>query len=145
MWKRYVLFVMFFPFFVSLVGCGTVGAVASPYKTAADQGSLTLANPISPGTSFVDGAIAVGKGLGYGVSGLDRKYNIVSFMNQGSIAVGVLIGKGGYSGVSVRLLEDGRTIDISVNTNGNFGQGEQAAAAKIIADFKEGLAKQFSN
>jgi hypothetical protein len=136
---------MFFPFFISLVGCGGVIQIASPTKSAADQGSLTLANPISPATRFVDGAIVVGKGLGYEVASIDRKNNMVLFTNPSSLGTFVLIGKIVNNTVDVRLLEDGRTIDISVQILGNFGEAEQAAVGKIIDDFKEGLAKQFSN
>jgi hypothetical protein len=130
--------------FLGLTACPEFGILASPNKSAADQDSLKLARLVSPATGFVDGTITVGKGLGYQVSSVDRKTNMVSFTNQSSMGLGIMIGKFVMTSVYIQLRDDDRTIDITANMNGNFDEANQDAVVKTIADFKAGLAKQFA-
>ena len=141
--RMYLLFAAFF-LMSCLANCGGIGTAVSPVQSAADQGSLTMAKPISPAASFVDGAMAVGTTLGYQVIQVNRKDNVISFTKQTSLGIGVLIGKVGMSSAQLSLRGDCCTIDISVRMSGNFNEVDQATVTKAIADFKEGLARQFA-
>ncbi len=141
--RMYLLFATVF-LMSCLASCGGIGSVASPMQSAADQGSLTLTKPISPATHFVDDAMAVGTTLGYQVSAVNRKDNIISFTKQSSLGVGVLIGRMVVTYAQLSLRNDCCTIDINVRMNGNFNEVNQAAVMTAIAAFKEGLARQFA-
>lgn len=129
---------------LGVTGCGEVGTFASPNQSAADQHTITLSHALSPATSFVDGAISVGKELGYQVGDVNRRTNEVLFTRQTNLGLSVLIGKTDITTVRVRLRADRHAIDIAVNMTGNFNEANQAAVAKIISDFGTSLKKQFA-
>jgi len=126
---------------VGLTSCGGLGMMVSPQQNAADQDSLTLSRPPA---NFVDGAVAVGAALGYQAKAVDRNSNEVLLQKRSDLGIGVLIGKVALAEVHITLEHDNRTVDISVQMTGNFETTDQAAAAKIIADFKEALVKKFA-
>lgn len=136
----YVWFVVLL-FCLGLVACGGIGMMM-PSQSAADQSFLRLTKPLSS-SSFVDGAMIVGRSLDFQVSNVDRRNNIIHFSYGSGIASVALIGKSVSTFVQLALQNDGQTIDITVNHHGNFGEGTQAGVEKTISDWKEGLTKQF--
>ncbi len=129
---------------LGLTGCAEVGFIASPYRNAADQRTFTLSYPIPLTTSFVDGAIAVGKKSDYQVVGVNRETNEVSLTRQTNFGLSILVGKTDATTVRIRLDADRRTIDIAVNMTGNFNEANQTAVEKIISDFETSLQRQFA-
>ncbi len=129
---------------LGMTACAPVGIIASPNQSAADQRTIALPYALPPTTSFVDGALAVGKELGYQVGGVSRTKNEVLFTRQSNFGLGVLIGKADATTVRIRLDASRRAIDIAVNMTGNFNTANQTAADKIIADFAASLKKQFA-
>ena len=92
----------------------------------------------------MDGAISVGKELGYQVEDVSRRKNEVLFMRQSNFGLGVLIGKADATTVRIRLDASRRAVDIAVNMTGNFNEANQTAVEKIISDFTTSLQKQFA-
>ena len=129
---------------LGVAGCAPVGIIASPNQSAADQRTIALSRALPPATSFVDGALSVGKELGYQVGGVSRRKNEVLFMRQSNFGLGVLIGKADATTVRIRLDASRRAVDIAVNMTGNFNEANQAAVEKIISDFTTSLKKQFA-
>jgi hypothetical protein len=119
--------------------CGPVIAVGSKYESAVDENTFPLARPPS---SFVDGSIVVGTSLGFQVRQLSREEPAVLFGR--STDESWLKGKRVEESVRVKLLDNGRAILIHAQIAGNFDTATQAAADNLIAQFHEGLTRQFS-
>jgi len=132
---NYVLFLALFCLMLS--SCAGTGSVASRTKNTTDQSVLKLAKSVVPASSFVNGAVIVGKELKYQMGKVDRISNEVSFRKQDKTAT-----------ISVRLIllqSDDQTIEIFVTVNGISGEESQTITAKVIDNFKTGLEKQFAN
>ncbi|MCP1118682.1 hypothetical protein [Robbsia andropogonis] len=82
---------------------------------------------------------AVGKELGYDVSGFDKDAGSITLSSNAGLFVGAMIGKIQRATIMVRSLNGGRKLDLTVSVYGNFDQGGQEAATKRLNAFKEKL------
>ncbi|MCX6787306.1 MAG: hypothetical protein NTY93_02140 [Candidatus Kaiserbacteria bacterium] len=122
---------------------GNIIFVANSPKNAADQSILKLNKPILPISTFPDGAIAAGKTLGFEVSSVNRNTNEIGLSKKTSLILRSATGKQVSTSVQLALQSDEQTINITVTTEGNFGNATQENVAKIIDDFKKELSRQF--
>jgi len=118
------------------------GHLISGQEKAADQATLQLDKALLP-SAFVDGAMLVGKNLGFEANDVDRRNGRVMFSGGTNRFESAFLGKSAHQTIRVSLQNGGKEIDINIDAMGNFGQGNQEAVTKMLSDFKEGLAKQF--
>lgn len=119
-----------------LVGCGTIGMMASETQTFNGKDSITLQTPKS---DIIDVIADVGKSLGYNVSGLNRETGTISLSSSVSLFTGVMIGKINQSTLTIASEEGGKKLGIHVHLMGNFGTGGQEAATRLVEDFRAKL------
>lgn len=110
---------------LSFLACAKIDRLAT-VNTVTNESSLKLSKPIPRFFVFVSGATDVGKTLKYKVGKPDHLLKSVSFNKQVEFAALVQIS-----------LKDERTIVITATTN------DDVTNAKVIADFRVELAKQF--
>ena len=119
-----------------LIGCAEIGFLGSKEQTFTGKDQLFL--PV-PRPDILDIIADVGKSMGYSVSALDKKANIISLSYQSSMFTAVMIGKLTQSTLTVSSKDNGKRLDIDIFLTGNFGTGGQEEATKIVNNFKEKL------
>ena len=128
-------FLVLISFFMALAmsGCAEIGFIGSEHKNFSghEQIQLREANP-----NILQIVADVGKDLGYSVSSLDNSSGMISLSSQSSMVGTVLIGKISIASLTIRSLNKGKTLNVSVNVSGNFGTGDQDAGTKLIDSFK---------
>jgi len=118
---------------LTLVGCGSIGMMASKTETFKGKDSITLK---APRPDILNIVAEVGKSLGYSVSGLDREAGTISLSYDAGLFTGVMIGKINKTTLMIRSEKGGNELSILFWLMGNFGSGGQEAADKLIEDFK---------
>ena len=122
-----------------LSGCGSIGTIVSKNESFEVVDSVLLR---SRPRDFVGSVEAVAQSLKYDVSGLDRANNKVTLSDNSSMATTVLIGKVKLFRMEVTLGGDGRTVNITVYSSGNFNTADRQKIEKRVADFKAALVAQ---
>ena len=131
-WRNSVSVVIGTYIALTLVGCGSIGMMASKTETFTGKDSITLKTPRPDILSIV---AEVGKSLGYSVSSLDKEAGTISLSYDAGLFTGVMIGK--INKITLTIFErGGNKLGISVFLMGNFGSGSQEAAGKLVEDFK---------
>mgnify|MGYP001610262669 CR=1 FL=1 len=121
---------------LTLVGCGTVGMMASDAQTFTGKDSITLQTPRS---DILDVVAEVGKSLGLTVTGLDKEAGTIHLSSGASFFTTMMIGKMNSSTLIISSQEGGRKLAVQVHVTGNFGTGGQEGAASLVGDFKAKL------
>ena len=116
----------------------------SGQQRAADQCTLQLSKPLSPAV-FVEGAMAVGKDLGFEVNNVNRRSGEVRFLGGTGRFESAILGKSAHQMAFVSLQKGGMEVDISIEITGNFGKGTQEEVTKELGDFRKGLLEKFAN
>lgn len=119
-----------------LVGCGSVGMMASKAQTFNGRDFITLQDQRS---DILDVVAEVGKSLNYEISGLDREAGTISLSSRVSLFTGVMIGKYNETMLTISSEEDGKKLSINIYLQGNFGTGGQEAAMSLLGNFKSKL------
>lgn len=121
--------------FIMLSGCGIIGLMSPTERfQGTDQLFISQSNE-----GIYDLIAEVGKEMGMGVSELNRALRRISLSSKASSAGALLVGSVNSSTLTVKVGEDGKTLEISTMVIGNFGTGNQDAANKLTEEFKRRL------
>lgn len=120
---------------IMLSGCGIIGLMSPTERfQGTDQLSISQSNE-----RIYDLIAEVGKEMEMGVSELNPTLRRISLSSKASGAGTLLVGSVNSSTLTVKVGEDGKTLEISTMVLGNFGTGNQEAATKLTEEFKTKL------
>ena len=135
-WLGFVSMVAGIYIVLMLVGCGGELRLGGKHQSFTGKESILLEDSRA---DILDIIAEVGKSLGYSVSALDKRANIISLSYSSSRLALHLMGKMSSAKLTISLKNNGKRLDLDVTVFGNFGTGGQEAAMKLVNDFKAKL------
>lgn len=107
---------------VGLAGCTTIGMFSKSERFNGRE-SFEIATPRG---DILDVIASVGKDMGLNVGGIDKVSNNITLSSQSSTAA-MFVGSMNYGSIITSIKNNGKIIDVTYSTNGNFGNGGKEA------------------
>ena len=120
-----------------LTGCASFSGVSGQY-----QSTETVAIAQQP-SNFYDDVVAVGQQLGYQHAGGNRSNNTVQLTDQPNFGESVIMGRAYAVSVSVKLLPNGRDIELLFVATGGRATAGSDKSQRRIDELKTALQQRF--
>jgi hypothetical protein len=121
-----------------VAGCSTVGMFS---KTEQFSGTETF-EIVSPKKDILEVIAAVGEDMGMEVAKIDQNFKMVTLSTSSSTAALYLNGSQSRASITASVKNEGKSIDVSYSTSGNYGNGGRSASTKLMEEFKVKLANK---